>query len=68
VTSLYQVASGGGPSFGQIVVGTLASVFGPAGGMAVGGLITLVFSGSFLLHRNSVRVYDGPRRVQPVPV
>lgn len=64
VTSLYQVASGGGPSFGQMVVGLLASAFGPAGGMAIGGLITLVFSGSFLFHRNSVRSYDGPQRSQ----
>lgn len=68
VTSLYQVASGGGPSFGQLVVGALASALGPAGGMAVGGLVTLVFSGSFLLHRNSVRAYDGPQRVQETPV
>jgi MFS family permease len=68
VTSLYQVASGGGPSFGQLVLGALASALGPAGGMAVGGLVTVVFSGSFLLHRNAVRAYDGPKRAHEAPV
>ncbi|GAA1881477.1 MFS transporter [Asanoa iriomotensis] len=62
VSSLYQVASNGGPSLGQVVLGALASALGPAGGLAVGGLVTFAFSASFLVRPNAVTSYDGARR------
>jgi MFS family permease len=57
VSSIYQMASKGGPAAGDSVMGLGAGAFGPAAALAVGGLLTMSYAAWFLARENAVRSY-----------
>lgn len=61
VSSIYQMASRGGPALGDLNVGWLAGVFGPAGALAVGGVVPMVFAAGHWLRGSRVRTYTVDR-------
>ncbi|KQZ11759.1 MFS transporter [Microbacterium sp. MEC084] len=61
VTSLYQMASRGGPAVGDAVMGKLAAMVGPAVALTLGGILTAVYAAAFLPRANAVREYAGAK-------
>jgi hypothetical protein len=59
VSSIYQMASRGGPSFGDVNVGLLAGLLGPAAALTVGGVVPLLYAGGLYLRRGRVAAYQG---------
>ena len=57
VSSLYGMASRGGPALGDVLVGAVAGVVGPVAALAAGGLVTSSYACSFLVRPNVVRSY-----------
>lgn len=57
VSSLYGMASRGGPALGDVLVGGVAGVVGPVAALVAGGLVTAGYAGSFLARPNVVRSY-----------
>lgn len=60
VTSLYQIASRGGPAVGDTGIGWLAGVLGPVGALTAGSLVPAVVSVIWLFRGGRVRDYRGP--------
>ena len=59
VSSIYQMASRGGPSLGDVNVGLLAGVLGPVGALTAGGLVPVLYAGALLARRGQVAQYAG---------
>ena len=59
VSSIYQMASRGGPALGDVNIGWLAGLLGPAGGLTVGGLVPIVYAAAFVIKRGRVLAYRG---------
>jgi MFS family permease len=59
VSSIYQMASRGGPALGDVNIGWLAGVLGPAGGLSVGGVIPIAYAAAFVIRRGRVMRYRG---------
>ncbi|MDE3113561.1 MAG: MFS transporter [Chloroflexota bacterium] len=59
VTSVYQMASRGGPALGQAQLGAVASVVGPQLGLAVGGALCFAYAAWLALTGTTVRRYEG---------
>jgi MFS family permease len=59
VSSIYQMASRGGPSLGGLNLGWITGVLGPAAGLALGGFVTIAYASGFLLRDGRVRGYRG---------
>jgi hypothetical protein len=57
VSSLYGMASRGGPALGDVLVGAVAGIVGPVAALMAGGLGTAGYAGSFLARPNVVRGY-----------
>lgn len=57
VSSVYQMASRGGPSLGQVNIGWLAGILGPAGALAVGSLVPIALSAGLALTGGRIRDY-----------
>jgi MFS family permease len=55
VSSIYQMASKGGPSLGGLNMGWIAGLLGPALGLTLGGLVTISYASAFLLRGGVVR-------------
>lgn len=62
VSSIYQIASRGGPAAGDAVMGGAAVVLGPALALTLGASLTLSYVATLLLTPNVVRDYAGPDR------
>ena len=48
ISSLYQIAARGGPSLGNLYMGWLTGLLGPAVGLTIGGLGVIAYTGLFL--------------------
>ncbi len=59
VTSVYQMASRGGPALGQAQLGALAAAVGPSPALAVGGALCLAYALWLSLTGTTVRGYEG---------
>ena len=59
VTSVYQMASRGGPALGQAQLGAVAAAIGPAPALAIGGGLCLLYSAWLALTGTTVRRYEG---------
>ncbi len=57
VSSIYQMASRGGPALGDLNVGWLAGVLGPVGALTVGGLVPVSFAAGHWFAGSRVRAY-----------
>lgn len=57
VSSVYQMASRGGPSLGQLNIGWLSGLLGPAGALAAGSLVPIALSVGLALTGGRIRDY-----------
>jgi MFS family permease len=58
VTSIYQMASRGGPALGNLNVGWLASLLGPVGALTLGGLVPVTVAGVLAATGGRIRDYE----------
>ena len=61
VSSIYQMASRGGPALGDLMIGAVAGLVGPVLALTGGGLVTVAYASAYLVRRNVVSEYTGPR-------
>lgn len=61
VTSLYQMASRGGPALGDLNLGWLASMLGPIGALTLGGLVPIAAASSLAITGGRIRGYHVER-------
>jgi MFS family permease len=59
VSSIYQMASKGGPALGDTLMGSAAAALGPGVSLVLGGALTIACAASFLGRDNVVRRYAG---------
>lgn len=59
VSSIYQMASRGGPSLGDVNIGLLAGLLGPVGALTVGGLVPILHAAGMFVGRTRVARYGG---------
>jgi len=64
VSSLYQMASRGGPALGDLNIGWVAGLLGPIGALTVGGLVPIAYAGALLARPGRIRNYTG---AEPAP-
>ena len=57
VSSVYQMASRGGPSLGQLNIGWLSGLLGPAGALAAGSLVPMVLAAGLAVTGGRIRDY-----------
>jgi len=57
VSSIYQMASRGGPALGDLSIGWLSGALGPIGALTAGALVPVVYAGSLLAGNGRVRRY-----------
>jgi MFS family permease len=67
VSSIYQMASRGGPSLGDVNVGLLAVLLGPVGALTAGGAVPVLYAASLLVRRGRVASYRGAAVEMDVP-
>lgn len=67
VSSIYQMASRGGPSLGDLNMGWMAGLLGPAVGLTVGGGVSIAYAAGFMLHGRRVREYRGAQAREDEP-
>ena len=65
VSSIYQMASRGGPSLGDVNVGVLAGLLGPVGALTAGGLVPIVYAAAMYLRGARVAGYEGVNATRP---
>ncbi len=68
VTAFYQMSSRGGPAIGDVVVGALAGVIGPAAALTAGAFGPILVGLGFLARPNVVRDYEGEQAQPESPV
>jgi MFS family permease len=61
VTSVYQMASRGGPAIGDALMGKVAASFGPVVSLTIGGILTALYALAFVPRANPVREYAGAK-------
>ena len=61
VTSVYQMASRGGPAIGDALMGKVAASFGPVVSLTIGGILTALYALAFVTRANPVREYAGAK-------
>jgi MFS family permease len=61
VSSIYQMASRGGPALGDVNVGLVAGVVGPVMALTIGGVVPVLYAGALYLRCGRVAAYRGPR-------
>jgi MFS family permease len=67
VSSIYQMASRGGPALGDLNIGWIAGALGPVGALTIGGLVPIAYGGVLLLRGGRVREYAGADETAEVP-
>lgn len=60
VTSIYQIASRGGPALGDVNIGAVAGPLGPALALSLGGAVSILAGAGGALARSRVRDYQVP--------
>jgi hypothetical protein len=65
VSSIYQMASRGGPALGDLSIGWIAGALGPIGALTVGGLVPIAYAGFHLARPGRVRGYTGTEPEEP---
>ena len=65
VSSIYQMASRGGPALGDLSIGWIAGALGPIGALTVGGLVPIAYAGFHLARPGRVRSYTGTEPEEP---
>ncbi|MGH2820925.1 MAG: MFS transporter, partial [Actinomycetota bacterium] len=63
VSSLYQMASRGGPAIGDLNIGLVAGVVGPVAALTLGGLVPIGTAMALALRGGRVREYRGAQAV-----
>jgi MFS family permease len=58
VSSIYQMASRGGPALGDLNIGWLAALIGPAAALTAGSLAPIVYAGALYLRSGQIRRYS----------
>lgn len=58
VSSIYQMASRGGPALGDLNIGWIAGMLGIVGALTVGGMVPVVAAGVIALTGGRIRDYD----------
>ncbi|MGH2737004.1 MAG: MFS transporter [Actinomycetota bacterium] len=55
VSSIYQMASRGGPAVGELNVGWIAGLLGPVAALSLGGLVPIVAAGALSLAKSPIK-------------
>jgi MFS family permease len=58
VTSLYQMASRGGPALGDVNLGAIAGALGPMAALSLGGLVPMIVASLYAVRGGTVRDYS----------
>ncbi len=58
VTSIYQMASRGGPALGDLNIGSLAGAVGPVAALTIGGLVPVAYAAALAVRGGRVRDYQ----------
>lgn len=61
VTSIYQMASRGGPALGDTNIGWLASLLGPVGALTLGGMVPIAVAAGIAVTGGRIRDYQVDR-------
>jgi hypothetical protein len=67
VSSIYQMASRGGPSLGDTLIGWFASLLGPVSALSLGSLVPIGFAAVVYARSTRLRDYRTPGE-DPAPV
>lgn len=67
VSSIYQMASRGGPALGDLNIGGLAALLGPVAALTLGGLVPAVCAAGLFAGGRVVRDYEVVRDDEPAP-
>jgi len=68
VSSIYQMASRGGPALGDTLMGSAAGALGPGVALLGGGVLTAAYAAGFLVRDNIVRRYVGAQVRDEPPI
>jgi hypothetical protein len=63
VSSIYQMASRGGPALGDTVIGALASALGPVTALSLGSVVPIGYAAGLWARRSRLREYSTAARV-----
>lgn len=66
VSSIYQMASRGGPALGDLNIGWVAGLLGPVTALSLGGIVPILYAGLLYLRGGRIRSYSVAR--EPVTV
>jgi MFS family permease len=66
VSSIYQMASRGGPALGDLNIGWVAGLLGPVTALSLGGFVPILYAGLLYLRGGRIRSYSVAR--EPVTV
>jgi hypothetical protein len=58
VSSIYQMASRGGPALGDTVIGWFASLLGPVSGLSLGSLVPIGYAALIFARSRRIRDYQ----------
>jgi len=67
VSSLYQMASRGGPALGDLNIGWVAGIVGPIAALTCGGIVPILYAGLLYLRRGRIRSYAHPSEPVTAP-
>jgi MFS family permease len=67
VSSIYQMASRGGPALGDLNIGWVAGILGPVAALSLGGIVPIVYASTLYLRRSRIRSYSVAREPVTAP-
>ncbi|MGH3438477.1 MAG: MFS transporter [Sciscionella sp.] len=65
VSSIYQMSSRGGPALGDVNMGWMAGLLGPATALTIGGLVSIIYAGVVMIRGGRVRAYRRAEALDP---
>jgi hypothetical protein len=67
VSSIYQMASRGGPALGDLNIGWVAGILGPVAALSLGGVVPIVYASALYLRGGRIRSYSVAREPVTAP-
>jgi hypothetical protein len=66
VSSIYQMASRGGPALGDTIIGGVASALGPISALSLGSIVPIGYATALWVRRSRLRDYRTVQDPEPV--
>jgi len=67
VSSIYQMASRGGPALGDLNIGWVAGIVGPVAALSLGGIVPILYASALYLRGSRIRSYAVAREPVATP-